>query len=724
MRPIFQPARATRPVDQGVNRAAQRALYDAIAYAHAHELLTLLKEVTRIGAALDIPDSDGNDVYTTAVVHDRPHAIRTLAAVCAPLPDVGPDGIDPVMRAAMLDHGECCRMLIECASYEIDSTDRLGRNALFIAVESKALDATRVLLEVGADPEASTRELSDTVLGQLFGEDHDLLGKEVTAMMVAVALGRPDLVDLLRSAGADACDGDCPPLHLAARNHDEPMLRHLLSTGVEVAASLDENGNDPIDTAQRCDAPLPCLRLLAAHYDFSGDDLADEQGQHLRTAIAAGNASAVALFLAHGASLPDAPDDERSSWRIASRLPQGSNHMLDLMATLDADSMATPTRVIENRVFRLLEESHTRPHLLAAEGLYPSLFASLSAAMVADPAGREWRTPPQRELHMAMLCAERLGRHPPAIAPAPPAEGADENRDLLWMRKTSEYTGQQHAAVLAAAQTLHDTARKELEHALDLPFFIAMTDACPDEEPLHQYIARRLEEHPGLPHCVATRIAHAWHDAARNARDWLDADLPLDAANAFVHQRALCLLTDDLESLAEPSGDPMTPTVMHWVDSALALATQRLAVAGFAAQPVQWLMRIEGRTNLRPADPKLLTAKLQSALGLPPTTCSALAEGWARALAHGAAQGRAAGPAALWREVSRAFIDCVEANLVDNDSDVLPNVASDAAAAWCASLNGPLPAPVAPPPPASMPLRVPHPRPEPDLPDPKRRRTQ
>ena len=86
--PVTQPAQAMPRAE------AQRALCAAISYAPAGDLLTLARDALAAGASLTERDVHGKDVLSLAVHDDRPHAIGTLLALGADLPEVPAHGID------------------------------------------------------------------------------------------------------------------------------------------------------------------------------------------------------------------------------------------------------------------------------------------------------------------------------------------------------------------------------------------------------------------------------------------------------------------------------------------------------------------------------------------------------------------------------------------------------------------------------------------------------
>lgn len=704
-RPPFVPAvQAAQPVPQP---GAQQALFSAITFAPQGDLLTLAKDALAAGASLLARDAHGNDVLTLAVVNDRPHAIGTLLALGAGLPDVPDDGIDLLMRAAMLNHSECCHELIQVADLDIDSTDIQGRSALFFAVQAGAAPSARILVGCGADVNLATDRLAPVTLQSLFGQNHQLDARKVTLAMVAVAEDDSVMVDLLSAAGTNLNDGDFPPLHIAADAHDPGLIERLISSGAEVAASLDWETRSPLETALKTGAPMNCLRLLAAHYRFVEDQL-DDPTRPLMQAVKAGLPDPLALFLAHGADPGPWIDGQSSAWTQALRHePEDSIYrLLHLLATVHAErwcnssgtecsagstgSTGSDDLLVANKLFEHIVRSHADPAVMASEGIYPSVLSGLRASLAARPPGDDWRGTAQAALYGATLyfADDRNARFTPQFGPQRAIPPAQRTPDEHWTIRTDELLARQPAWLRQAALQLQQFNINQIKLALTLPFFRRMTDSCPDDTQLAAHISDQLSITSALPTPLTRLIGQAWQDAARHARDWGDERLDLEQAEAFILPHLAMLVARRVE-LAVPRLSDQSTVV--WMGRLQFAAMHDMAVQNFASHPVDWLMRFEQRHHLRAVDEKAIATALICELGLPPATSDQLAHAWADVIQQLATGVRGSSPPAWWRDAARAYSHSVASALVIDERIELPRVIRDAAEAWCVQQTGPLP---------------------------------
>ena len=120
-----------------------------------------------------------------------------------------------------------------------------GWTALHLAAEFGQVEAVRALLAASADPNTGSR--GDT-------------GN--TPLSVACTIqGNEEIAVLLLVAGADVnahLEDGATPLHRAAENADEPMVRALLAHGADRAAR-DKHGQTPRDIALNTNSGLAFL---------------------------------------------------------------------------------------------------------------------------------------------------------------------------------------------------------------------------------------------------------------------------------------------------------------------------------------------------------------------------------------------------------------------------------------------------------------------------------
>ncbi len=673
--------------------AAQNALFSAVTFAHAGDLLPLLKSALAAGASFDVRDVNNNDVFALAVIHDRPHAIGTLLALGAPLPFVQEDGIDLLMRAAMLDHSECCDELIKLANFDFQQTDREGRTALFIAAHHGSAQSARILLNAGAEASEPSYNLDPATLQGIFGVNHHLDGKEVTPLMVATARGDGVMVDLLMEEGAQANAGDFPPLHLAADAHDPDMIQRLIDGGAEVASSLDWHADTPLETAIRSDAPINCLRVLAEHFSFLEADAIDQK-ELLSTAIEFARSNVLALFLAHGAE-PDEPvAGIVSVWETAATTPNaadvGAQRRLHLLTTCRANRWTRVEPNADNAVlaFHVIATANNDAATIASHGLYPSLAQGLQADLLAKPPGADWQSTRQSALYAAALYLAQ-GEPAAVAANANPPIGqrpAELPPDLEWQYRTDDGIETQRTWLQAAASALVQQNAAILRQALTLDFYRQMGASCPGNTRLDKYINDQLKATCGLPDSIIHLIARLWNTSTSNAQQWTDA-LNADQRDHFIAHQMLALVVHGIETLAPP------PNALsaRWMTDLQQIAEERMPLRTFASNPVAWLMRHEQRHDLRPVNVEVLSGALGCELGLPPEACDAIARGWSTAIALLAGEKRMLRPDALWRLAAIGLSPVIANALVTNDVLVLPRKVRELAEQWCVQQTGPLP---------------------------------
>ncbi len=674
--------------------AAQNALFSAVTFAHAGDLLPLLKSALAAGASFDVRDVNNNDVFALAVIHDRPHAIGTLLALGAPLPFVQEDGIDLLMRAAMLDHSECCDELIKLANFDFQQTDREGRTALFIAAHHGSAQSARILLNAGAEASEPSYNLDPATLQGIFGVNHHLDGKEVTPLMVATARGDGVMVDLLMEEGAQANAGDFPPLHLAADAHDPDMIQRLIDGGAEVASSLDWHADTPLETAIRSDAPINCLRVLAEHFSFLEADAIDQK-ELLSTAIEFARSNVLALFLAHGAE-PDEPvAGIVSVWETAATTPNaadvGAQRRLHLLTTCRANRWTRVEPNANNAVlaFHVIATANNDAATIASHGLYPSLAQGLQADLLAKPPGADWQGTRQSALYAAELYVAQGEPAAMAANANPPAFQRQDDipPDLDWQYRTDDGIAAQRTWLKAAASALVQQNKASLQQALTLDFFRQMANNCPDNTRLDNFIKAHLTATTGLPDAVIQLLASSWLNAPEAARQLPDDALRGDQEERFIVQPMLARLAHGAEMHMPQNRNALS---IRWMADLKRIAEERMSLRAFANNPLTWLMRHENRHNLRPVDVDALSTALGIELGLPPDACDTIARGWAVVIATLSGDRRVVQPDGLWRLAAIGLSPVIANAIVTNDSLVVPHTMRELAEQWCEQQTGPL----------------------------------
>ncbi len=170
---------------------------------------------------------DGVPVVRLAVYHGYPAVAQALADLGARL---------DIFTVAAMNKADRLAILLQQEREQVNGWSADGYTPLALAAHFGAAQAARLLLAVGADPNARSK---------------NALGN--TALHAAVAGRRAALVDLLLDAGADidARDGaGFTPLNLAANSGDVAITRLLLARGADLTIANDA-GRTPLETAER-----------------------------------------------------------------------------------------------------------------------------------------------------------------------------------------------------------------------------------------------------------------------------------------------------------------------------------------------------------------------------------------------------------------------------------------------------------------------------------------
>jgi uncharacterized protein len=137
-----------------------------------------------------------------------------------------------VFEAAALGRVDRLREMLDADPKLVQAWSADRATALHFAAFFRQPEATRLLVERGADLEA---------LSPTFGD--------VTPLHSACASGERDSARILVEAGADPNvrqQGGFTPLHAAAQNGDEELARLLLARGADSEAATDD-GRKPRD---------------------------------------------------------------------------------------------------------------------------------------------------------------------------------------------------------------------------------------------------------------------------------------------------------------------------------------------------------------------------------------------------------------------------------------------------------------------------------------------
>lgn len=188
---------------------------------------------TSIGAHQELVrarDDAGLSPVLVAAFSGHPRMAHRLAAVAAQTPD----GLDFFDAAAIGDVG-VVRNLLSSERASVDDRGPDGFTALHLAAAFGQMEVARLLLGLGADPNAVSFN-----------------GMRVTPLHSAVAAMHRDTASLLLALGASPNSvqhGGWTPLHTAARDGDEAIVDMLLLRGADPTRASDD-GKTAIDLAE------------------------------------------------------------------------------------------------------------------------------------------------------------------------------------------------------------------------------------------------------------------------------------------------------------------------------------------------------------------------------------------------------------------------------------------------------------------------------------------
>ena len=211
--------------------------------------------------------------------------VKLLLAKDADVNQISNTSITPLHMAVQSGNKEIIQLLSE-AGADLNATDKQGKTALIYAVEARKAEAAKYLMELGADSSVMDNQnhtaldyanalgliqLVDSLSAEGSGNTdsygntplhqacHNGQGEVVKAMLakggmdinarndekmtplyMAVLEDNLLIADLLLEAGADANISGNSPLHAAAENENEHIIKNLLAH----AAKIDERNED------------------------------------------------------------------------------------------------------------------------------------------------------------------------------------------------------------------------------------------------------------------------------------------------------------------------------------------------------------------------------------------------------------------------------------------------------------------------------------------------
>ena len=266
--PHTPPAVIGDALEPGVSYVGQTVLpkggWTAVMYAAREGAAEAVRALHEAGADVDALDPDGTSALTVAIINGHYDVAAVLLERGADPNLADKTGMTPLYAAVDM--------------HTLAST--FGRPDPPPAVVAGSVDAIRMLLAAGADPNA---RLVSRILKRVHNPGDARLGEGATAFMRAARGGDPQVMRLLLEAGADPT--------LAQTNGQTPLL---------LAASLgaERGGNNPLRGGE--DDAIAAIEIcLEQGLDINAVSAAGDSAMH-----AALGSPAVIRFLArHGARI-------------------------------------------------------------------------------------------------------------------------------------------------------------------------------------------------------------------------------------------------------------------------------------------------------------------------------------------------------------------------------------------------------------------------------------
>lgn len=617
----FQQEAPHIELDPGRNQAESK-LYRVIRFGNKYDLPKLLDEAISAGAQLNHPTCFESNSLVIAVRAKNYRAISPLMTRGALLPAPARNQVDLLIEACRTGDVNTAIELINVAKIYVHAQDATGKTALHYSVIGGSQELTLLLLSNGADPNIEATQMTESECSRIFGNGIWFQYLAVTPLMIAVRLGDDYLVHLLLSHGANPNKGACSPLIIAALSDKPDIFNRLLRGQAKLAQCREYREYTGLSACVASRMPIHYLSQLVSQHDFSRDN--GSISSPLGLAVERGLYDTASLLLACGAPIEDheTTDEPFTIWQAALSNGRYGSAMAELLTAKNSAFIETQSiKKIANQLLFIISKVH-HPEALSSKGYFTSMLFNAAENIKSALNNQHDLSDRQKILLFASILNECL---PKTLPPPPLRNGQTLPSHVIWQNNTTLQVHQQREALKLASTTLVDHTKQKLNETTHLAFFEHQLKHCPKNIPLGKFIAQHLKQELGIPDVISKRIGDAWSSAIRWSSEWDVVPAHRDQLLEKLSRNLLRKAAD--EPLMEP--DLLAFLCKTTLDAALPLESQPLH--RFHCDPVAWLYQLETRKSLADPGPDL-AYRCQIELGLPLTTCVAIADAWQQSI--------------------------------------------------------------------------------------------